>query len=179
MPNARRNFSRRAPYVGPRRQSNWLASADVVGFTAMAAAAVRLDQSFSQAQIQAQGPLTITRTVGWIHIFSDQQVATEAPFGALGMMVVREAARVAGIGSLPTPITDEFDDGFFLHIPIISVLQFSSALGFTEGGRTFHFDSRAQRKVTPDDAIVVTVENASVSDGFRYVTKFRMLVKLS
>ena len=162
----------------PRRATDWLASADIDTGQALAAGAAILDQSFTSAQVNALGPLTITRTVGWIAIRTDQNAANEDPFGALGMMVVREQARVAGIASVPTPVTEEFDDGFFVYVPWISSIRFGSAIGFQDLMKVFHFDSRAQRKVTPDDSIVVTVENASAADGLTYFLKFRMLVKL-
>ncbi len=99
--------------LGIRRQTDWLGSADRTGVSTIAAAGVILDQSFTQAQIQALGPITIVRTIGYIALRSDQAALTEEPFGALGFMVVREQARVAGVGSLPTPIASEFDDGWF------------------------------------------------------------------
>ncbi len=59
-------------------------------------------------------------------------------------------------------------------------LHFSSGVGFqTPAMQIFQFDFRSQRKVTPDDAIVVVVENSSATAGMSFIVKFRMLVKLS
>ena len=163
----------------PRRQTQWLASADISGATTLATGAAILDQSFTQAQIQALGPLTIVRTRGEFWVTSDQASANETPFGAVGFMIVREQARAAGIASLPTPITEEFDDGFFVHQFFLSGVEAFSGVGFDMQRFTrYSFDSKAQRKVSADDSIVVTVENASAV-GLIYVLKFRMLVKLS
>ena len=110
---------------------------------------------------------------------SDQVAATEEPFGAMGMMVVRDQAATAGVGSLPTPIAEEFDDGFFVHQFWQAGMTFQSGVGFqSPSWTTYPFDSKAQRKVTADDAIVVTLENAAASHGVRFILKFRMLVKL-
>ncbi len=168
---------------GPRRQTNWLASADVTVITGLAGNAAVIDQAFSAAQIGVIGPLTITRTRGTLWVSSDQATADETPFGALGMMVVREQANAAGVASVPTPITEEFDDGFFVHQFWLAGLRFTQqdATGVQIDDQRFtryDFDSKAQRKVTSDDAIVVTLENASASHGVVYVLKFRMLVKL-
>ena len=177
MPNSRFS-SRRAPaIVGVRRQSNWLASAVISGVTNIPAAGVLLVQSFTQAQIQAQGPLTIVRTVGTLMVRSDQVSAGEDAFGAIGMMVVREQARLAGVAALPTPTQESFDDGWFLHRYWNASAILATAVGMQRAER-YDFDSRAQRKVTPDDAIVVTIENASSTAGATFVLQFRMLVKL-
>ena len=161
----------------PQRQTNWLASADITAPTNLAAGASILDQAFTQAQIQGIGPATIVRTRGLLLVGTDQEAATEFPFGGLGMMVVREQARAAGIASLPTPIAEEFDDGFFLHQFWGSPITLASAVGQLTWQR-WDFDSKAQRKITPDDAIVVTLENASALAGVNYILKFRMLLKL-
>ncbi len=75
---------------GPRRQTEWLASADVVAVTGLDAGLSLLDQFFTQAQIQAIGPFTIVRVVGSMFAKSDQTAGIESPFGAFAMMVVRE-----------------------------------------------------------------------------------------
>ena len=178
---ARRLMRRGAPLVtrGARRSTDWLASFDVDTAVNLAAGASQLNQSFTQAQINALGPFTIVRTVGYVAVRSDQVAAERDPFGAMGMMIVREQARVIGITALPTPVTNEFDDGFFVFVPWIAGFQFITAAGFQDVTKVFQFDSRAQRKVSPDDAIVVTLENAAAVGGADLFVKFRMLVKLS
>ena len=162
-----------------RRKTEWIASADTTGNIALGANSVILDQSFSQAQNQAIGPFTIVRTRGILWVGTDQIAANEQPFGAMGMMVVREPARVAGIGSLPTPITDEFDDGFFVYQYWGNMFELNAGASAVVHFDRYEFDSKAQRKVNSDDAIVVTLENASALHGAVYVLKFRMLLKLS
>ena len=176
MPN------RRAVVVrgrGPRRATDWLSSADTTVRDSLAASTAVLDSAFTAAQINALGPLTVVRTRGYIWVSSDQVGAIEEPFGALGFMVVREQARIAGIAAVPTPIAEEPDDGFFVHQFFQGAMIQSAAGMAAPGWSTYMFDSKAQRKVSPDDAIVITVENASASHGLFYILKFRMLVKLS
>ena len=164
---------------GPRRATEWLASADQAAVV-LAGNAARLDQAFSQAQIQALGPFTVVRVRGAIYSRSDQTASTENAFGAVGFMVVREQARVAGIASLPTPIAEEFDDGFFVHQFFDAGIQVATGtqVGNISLPRMLEFDSKAQRKVSSDDAIVVTVENGDAS-GLAVLIKFRMLIKFA
>ena len=178
-----RSAVRRFPTRAARRPTNWIASADISGFKTLGGASVVLDQSFSAAQISAIDAmgLTVVRTRGTLWVQSDQVVASEEPFGALGFMVVKDAARVAGVASLPTPITEEFDDGFFVHQFWQAGLTFvqQDASGVTIGNywSRYDFDSKAMRKITEDDSMVVTLENASADDALNYILKFRMLVK--
>ena len=177
---ARRTFGgRSALRQGQRRKTVWLASADITTIQTLAAATAVQDQVFTGAQIEALGPLTITRTIGTLWVKTDQVAATEIPFGAMGMCVVSEQARVAGVASVPTPITDETSDLFFTYVPWAASMLLADATGMIDGMSTYQFDSRAQRKVQDGEAVSVTLENASSVHGVGYVLKFRILVKLS
>ena len=100
---------------GPRRKTMWIGSADETGWTSLAAATVILDQAFTGAQVSAFAPFTIVRSVGQLAVKGDQFAADEQATMAMGGMVVREAARVGGVGNVPTPITEILDDGWFLY----------------------------------------------------------------
>ena len=174
----RRNQVSFAPKRGPRRATEWLGSADVTGFTALAAGAAVLDQSLTGAQVAIISPFTITRTVGMLAVTSDQVAATEQYFGAIGGAVVEERARAAGVGSLPIPIGDESSDSWFLFKHYAGEIKFASGVGIDGASvRIFEFDSRAQRKVEEGQAIIWTLENASANNSFLYLLKFRMLIK--
>ncbi len=165
---------------GPKRATNWISSATPGSPATVAAATAVLSQSFASSQIVLALPSggTIVRTRGTLWVSSDQEAATEEPVGAFGMMVVREQARAAGIASLPTPVTEAFDDGFFVHIYWQAGMHRVSGVGITGTfWKRYDFDSKAQRKLTPDDAIVVTMENSHATDGCVFVTGFRMLLK--
>jgi len=159
---------------GPRRMTQWAGSVDQVNATTLAAGAAVLDQSLSQATLGQLVPATVVRTRGSIWIASDQVSANEEAWGALGFAVVTEQARVAGVGSIPTPISEEANEQWFVWQPFLGYFA-------TGQGATWHrhdFDSKAQRKVQEGDAIVVAIENASAAFGLQYVIKFRMLLKL-
>ena len=169
---------------GIRRATNWLSSAIETGENTLAAATATIDQSFSAAQIQAQAPAggTIVRTRGTLWVKSDQAVATESPIGALGFMVVREQARVVGVTAVPTPTTESFDDGFFVHQfwqAGMSFVQVDATGTIITGNlwKRYDFDSKAQRKFIPDDAFVITMENSHASDGVLYQIGYRLLIK--
>ena len=157
-----------------RRQTEWIASADVAAFTTLAAATVVLDQSIVGSVVQSASPFTIVRTVGYIAVKSDQETAVEEPFGAMGAIVVQETARVAGVASLPDPITEEDDDGWFLY----QGFAIEGLAAGSSGMKVFPFDSKAQRKVKDGDAVVFVVTNAHSTFGLQYVLKFRLLIKL-
>ena len=162
-----------------RRKTQWIASADSTTITTLAAATSVLDQSFSLATLADLIPFTIVRTVGELWVKTDQVSTTEIPFGGLGFSVVSEQARVAGVASVPVPITQEASDLFFTYQFWLASLLVADATGIMDGSQRYTFDSRAQRKVTDGEAIVVTLENASSVHGVGFVLKYRLLVKLS
>jgi len=159
---------------GPRRMTQWAGSVDSTTSQTLAAGASVLDQSLSQATLGQLVPATVVRTRGNLWITSDQTSANEQGFGALGMAVVTEQARVAGVGSIPTPITNEANEQWFVWESFLGYF----ATGQGETWQRYQFDSKAQRKVQEGDAIVVTLENASALFGLEYIIKFRMLLKL-
>ena len=161
--------------VGKKRATTWLASADITSVSSIAAAASILSQSFAFTSED----VTVVRTRGVLYWGTDQEAATERPFGALGMCVVGTPAATAGVASLPTPITDEDSDLWFLHESVGTDLRFLDATGV--GFNTFRemrFDSKAMRKVVAGETIVVVLENADSTGGVQFILKFRMLVKL-
>ena len=60
---------------------------------------------------------TIVRTRGGFSIASDQAGASESQIGAMGLMVVNDLALAAGAASIPGPVTDRNDDGWFVWEP--------------------------------------------------------------
>ena len=164
-----------------RRSSIWLASTVRTATQALAAGTSILDQSISGAQIQALGNGTIARTRGVLWVASDQVIAQEDPFGALGFMVVSETARAAGIGSIPHPGAVPESDQWFVHQFWKASMQVSVGAPTSLAGGSFwsryEFDSKAQRKVEDGQAIVVVLENTSATAGSRFLINFRMLYR--
>jgi len=160
---------------GRRRLTEWFPSADVTAVTALPAANAILSQSLVTTEL-ARRPFTVVRVRGLIHVESDQTGANEIPFGALGFAVVTDQAIAAGGAALPTPITAEGSDKWFVWVPFVV-----SQLAGTGGnifGMNFDFDSKAMRKVQEGEDIAVMVENASALHGLSFIIKFRLLVKL-
>ncbi len=166
---------------GPRRQTQWLASVDVETETALNPASVLLNQSFDGTQTQALGPFTITRTIGSLWVASDQIAADESALCGLGMSVVTQQANAAGAASVPAPFRDEGSESFFMYgIALASMDVAGAVAGFQQNAFSarFDFDSRAQRKVQPNEAIVIVLENAAAAHRLVFYLKFRILVKM-
>ncbi len=171
----RRSFGRAA---GPRRQTDWLASVDNTAFAALAASQAIFDQSFSGSGTP-NAPFTIVRTRGSLFVRSDQVANAEEPFGAIGFAVVSSQAAAIGVTAIPTPISDEPSDMFFVWEPWAASNVVASAVGIDANGvREYKIDSKAMRKVGFNETVAVTIENANATAGALFLIKFRMLVKL-
>jgi len=170
-------FARRGPVVrSVRRATEWLGSVNSTTFTALAAATKTLDQFFADLG----EPATLVRTRGELWVWNDQLAASEIPFGALGMAIVSEQARVAGAAALPGPTTNNDSDLWFLHQYWASRMTFGSAIGFQESSAAAHvsFDSKAMRRIEQGSNIVVMMENSSALHGCQFLLQFRVLIKL-
>ncbi len=100
---------------GPKRLTTWIGSANISSPVSLAAGAVVLDQSFSVASNGFDTPFTVVRVRGELWTKSDQIIASENPFGAMGAAVVSQPALTAGVASVPTPISEEASELWFLH----------------------------------------------------------------
>ncbi len=104
---------------------------------------------------------TVRRTRGMFDVVSDQSSVTEQQNGALGFMIVSDLAAAAGAASIPGPITDASDDGWFVWEPFTQVSQFTlgvSNAAAAQGAAIYPFDSKAMRKVADGFTIVCMVE---------------------
>ncbi len=116
------------------------------------------------------------RVVGLISVASNQIAATQSQIGAMGMIVVTDIALAAGAASIPGPVTDAADDGWFVFVPISQEFGFSTAASWQANfAIQYHFDSKAKRVVSDGQSIAVMAENAHATHGFNIVTAFRML----
>ncbi len=175
---ARNRVIRRSSGFGrgaPRRQTEWIPLAFGSDRLALAASSGVLTSSLNAAAL-AKRPFTVTRTVGSLFIASDQQAASEFPFGAFGMMVVSEKAVATGFTAVPDPVTEVGLDEWFVYQQFM--VSGSGDAGF-RNWMNFPFDSRAQRKVQDGEDITVMLANASATDGLFFQVFFRMLVKLA
>ncbi len=123
---------------------------------------------------------TILRTVGRLACLSDQVAATENQIGAFGIIAVTDLAFAAGAASIPGPVTDGGDDGWFLFVPIAQSFGFSSAVGLMPQLATgYDFDSKAKRRVEEGTTLALMVENASSAEAFNVFVVLRLLAMVS
>jgi len=123
---------------------------------------------------------TVLRTVGMVGVGSDQTAASELQLGAFGLVVVNDLAIAAGAASVPGPITDGGDDGWFVYVPFVQELRFLSGSGFDPHViNQYSFDSKAKRKIQEGSTIAVMVENAHATHAFQFFFGFRMLTMVT
>ncbi len=91
------------------------------------------------------------------------------------MQVVTETASAAGIASLPTPLI-ETDADFFVYQPWAFEFTFLDATGINKYTEQYTVDSKAMRKVGPDDDVAVVVEGRT-TDGLIFNIEGRMLIQ--
>ena len=170
----RRSFSgvRRSP----GRLTEWFGLTFLSAEVALPANSFIIDSTFDADEL-AKRPFTITRVVGELAVLSDQNVAVEVPFGALGMIVVSEKAAATGATAVPDPVTNVDSDQWFMYMQWAAEGSASTNVG--RPLQRYPFDSRAQRRVQDGENLAVVIANASAVDGAQYVLNFRMLVKLS
>jgi len=160
-----------------KRQTEWLSlTTNFVDFTASEFLSLG---SFTQAQLAAVVPCTITRIVGMFIVAADTNFITNQIFsGAIGGMVITEAARTVAITSRPAPFTDAGDDMWFFHRYFGMVIDDRATDSDVINSINYPIDSRGQRRVEDGEAIVFSAEGGGETDGFDVALYLRMLVKL-
>ncbi len=141
----RRSFARR-PVVASRGRSgtNWFRVIDSETAVAEGTKVLLASGVLSNAGINE----VVRRTRGRILITSDQATIVENVMLAFGMIVVSDLALAAGAASIPGPITDASDDGWFVWE------GFPTLVSTTDGSTSFAvqyygepFDSKAMRRI--------------------------------
>ena len=122
---------------------------------------------------------TILRTVGGFSIRTDTPGTTEDQFGAFGLTVVSSTAAAQGIASVPGPITDLSDDGWFVYAPFAFSHQVVTAVGVVKSGNWVSFDSKAKRKFEGGSVLAIVVENSKAGQAFEIAPMFRILSMVS
>ncbi len=167
--NHSRSFSRPAP-----RTKIWIGTG--AGLTALPASTEVLVGVLNAAAL-ALRPFTILRTHLLLHYFSDQIAATETVRASYGLQVVRQSASAVGISAVPAP-TAEIDSDWFVWQAMADRMTFQTGSGY-EGafGWQYKVDSKAMRKVGPDDDIVI-VASQDAAFGATVQDQGRMLIQL-
>ena len=169
--HSRAHFSRPAP-----KTKVWIGAG--VANAAIAGSATVLYSTLNAAAL-ALRPFTILRTRLIISVTSDQITASEFVQGTFTKQVVTEAAAAAGVGSVPSGITEP-DADYFVYMGFMAEFILSSAVGLfdnTGEGRNWVVDSKAMRKVGIDDQVVTIIENR-VATGLLLAVEGRTLIQL-
>ena len=173
---ARRQFGSRGRSGGPRRLSTWVGSADQ-GYLNVTAGSKIIHQSLTMAGSSLDPDATVVRTRGIISVRPTVFTADVDIIGAVGFTIVSVRAFNAGIGSILGPWTDLGADVWFVWQPISFSLEVGSAADTTfVSSVDIPFDSKAMRKMTNGEVMVVAVESESAA--FSISIPFRMLWKL-
>ncbi len=117
---------------------------------------------------------TVRRTRGQVAVGSDQGAAYESQVGALGIMKVNDVALTAGAASIPGPVTEAADDGWFVWQPVTSSGD-NGGGGISDTSVLYQFDSKAMRTVEQGFGLAVMFENGSATDGLRLVFALSLL----
>jgi len=155
--------------------STWVGPADQA-FVAIGAGAKVIVASFDPAAAGLLSP-TIIRTRGEVSVGSVATGSTEIT-GAYGMCIVTDTAFAAGAGSIPGPWSDSGWDGWFVWRSFNFTVVSATGTGFQSDAYLRHeVDSKAMRKITDDETVVLMAETASVAARISMAT--RELYKLS
>ena len=173
-----RRFTRGARFVRPApRTKMWIGAG--VGETSLAGSTKVFVGSYSAGAL-ALRPFTILRTHLECIYGSDQLVATENPFGTLGIIVVTDTAAAVGVTAIPDPggTGGDPDADWFVYQPMAMRFAFLSSVGFN-GDDWAHYaiDSKAMRKVGIDDDAVTMFSQESTVGG-TVLTTGRQLIQL-
>ena len=174
---ANRIVSPHRRFVGarPSRATVWLGF--IPARVALTAAGGTVIFTLNAAAL-ALRPFTVVRTRFALFIDSDQSAAAEQQVAGFGVAVVSEEAAAAGVASVPTPITEIPSDLWFVHRVLYSAQSASDAGGRGgNAGTDYIVDSKAMRKVSIGQDIVVVGEFSAVGGGLRLTVGGRMLVK--
>ncbi len=161
--------------VFPKRSTAWSSTTSITSYTALAANTVILDQ-VAVPQVLEQ---TIVRIRGLLVVRSDQVSANENVHGAFGIALVEEPAASVGVTAVPSPITDAAQESWLVWQAFASSLILATAVGIASPGvSSYVIDSKAMRKVTDSQRLVILLENNSGSAGMDYWFHLRILAML-
>ena len=172
-------MANRSGFVGarrtraPARQTVWIGPAD------QPQAAVASNTSVVVASFDASAAgfdkATLVRTRGvFLHRPSAYSVDL-AYQGAFGIGIVSDDAFAIGTTAIPGPFTDSDWGGWFVWRSFGYFLENGSNIGLLRGHESLEIDSKAMRKIGPNETMVVMCESQagafSIWDGTRHLLK--------
>ncbi len=119
---------------------------------------------------------TVRRTRGIVSIGSDSGASSEDQLGAFGMIAVSDLAITAGVVSIPSPVTEGNDDGWFVWQPFV---QAQSNSANSPGSREYPFDSKGMRRIQEGFTIAIVAENSHAVNQLEITFAVAMLTSLS
>jgi len=135
--------------------------------------------------------ITMVRTRGELNVFLSIATGQGDGFhGAFGIAVASSPAVTAGVGSVPTPITEENWDGWLYHryfglfaggpLATATAADQQSQVNATTAALRVEVDSKAMRKLSVDMTIYAAIEviELGAASSMEWGFNSRILVKL-
>ena len=170
---ARRDFRRGAAAVRSSRLTTWF-QFQPVSTTIATNNGTNLVFSLNATAL-ALRPFTIVRSHFELALQSDQAAAIEEQSIGFGIAVVSDQAVAAGIGSIPTPVTEAGSNLWFMHHFLFA--DESNLTDRTRNGQFRAYDSKAMRKVEVGQDLVVVLEGGGIGGGTITRIAGRLLIK--
>ena len=168
-------FPRRQVTGAAKRQVTWVGPADQ-GYISVTGNSKVLIGSLSPTA-SGIGKPTVVRTRGQVSVKPTTYAADIETVGAFGIAIVSAQAFGIGITAIPGPFIDSDWDGWFVWRSFSFAYEFHDATASLLGSFQQEVDSKAMRKVSENETIVLVAE--SQSGGFDISFPIRMLLKLA
>ncbi len=166
-----RSFPRKTGGGQRHRLTQW------VGPAAQAYVAVANGGATLVSSIPFEEAVTLVRTRGYVSIIPAAFSADVNITGAVGVGVVTAEAFAAGVASIPEPFSDGDWGGWLLWRSFAYHFELGSVASFESTPFHFELDSKAMRKISPNEVIVTIAE--SQAGAYDINMSQRSLVKLS
>ncbi len=163
--------ARRVVTRGARRLTQWIGPADQ-NYVSVASAGATLVAS---APFEEQ--TTVVRARGQVSVIPAAFTTSLNIVGAFGVAIVSTEAFTAGIASIPEPFSDADWGGWFVWRSFSYRFEFDDATGLNFPRWDFEVDSKAMRRISPNETMVLIAE--SQTGAFQISAPLRVLVKLS
>ena len=156
---------------GARRLTQWIGPA-VQGYVTVATGGATLISS-----LFLDDAATIVRTRGMVSVQATTASVSVDITGAIGIGIVSEEAFQAGIASIPEPFTDADWGGWMVWRSFGFRWEVTTDIGRIAIPWSLEIDSKAMRKMGPNERLVVIAE--SQAGAFSIFDGTRTLIKLS
>ena len=157
---ARRRFSRGGGAV--RRLTAWDVGIQTTGGGAAQMISSSSAVLFGTGATPTHDGITMIRIRGEFNMrLTSAGGASEGFHGAIGLAKAPSAAFLAGIASLPTPITEDAWDGWFYH-QYINLFAMSAGITEDSSWQRITVDVKAMRKLPEDEVLYGAIELTEV-----------------